>query len=121
MAIRLTRPRLGALCAGLGLLTLFSVTRAPVGASSIESRNASVSMSDDRFQPATVHVKAGETVTWRNTSKVVHTVTGAGYDSGMLAPGGSYSHTFGTPGTYDYHCTPHQSMGMTGRVVVDAR
>jgi hypothetical protein len=44
--------------------------------------------------------------------------TGAeAFDSGVMSDGG-FEHTFDTLGTYDYYCTPHQSMGMVGRIVV---
>ncbi|MDS0293478.1 plastocyanin/azurin family copper-binding protein [Halogeometricum luteum] len=32
--------------------------------------------------------------------------------------GFTYSHTFSTLGTYEYHCTPHQSAGMVGSIEV---
>jgi plastocyanin len=46
-------------------------------------------------------------------------VTGDGFDSGEIGAGASWQHTFTTPGTYTYHCTPHRQMGMVGTVVVD--
>jgi copper binding plastocyanin/azurin family protein len=33
-------------------------------------------------------------------------------------PAGSYSRTFSTPGTYQYHCTFHTAQGMTGTITV---
>ncbi len=38
-------------------------------------------------------------------------------DSGNIANGGTYAHTFATAGTYSYHCTIH-GVGMSGQVVV---
>jgi plastocyanin len=57
-------------------------------------------------------------VTWMNQDSVAHTSTsdGAGWDSGIVAPGAQYSVAFNTAGTYTYHCTIHP--GMTGTVVV---
>lgn len=39
------------------------------------------------------------------------------FDSGTISQG-SFEHTFETPGTYDYYCIPHKSIGMVGRIVV---
>ena len=47
-----------------------------------------------------------------------HTITSDTklWDSGLLAPGKSYSHNFDTPGNYPYHCAVHTFM--TGAVTV---
>ena len=79
---------------------------------------AVVTMADASFQPATVRIKAGESVTWKNPTKLTHTVTGNGFDSGNVAPGGSWSHTFSKAGSYPYVCVPHQAAGMKGTVIV---
>jgi plastocyanin len=71
------------------------------------------------FEPAVLEVAAGTTVTWVNESDIAHNITGGTLefeDSGMLEPGESHSITFGTPGTYDYTCTPHP--WMSGTIVV---
>ena len=39
------------------------------------------------------------------------------FDSGTLAQGDEFSETFGTAGTFAYHCTIHPSM--TGTVTVE--
>ena len=77
-----------------------------------------VTMTDNSFTPGAVTVPRGGTVVWRNTSSMVHTVTGDGFDSGSLAPGASYRRTFSTPGSHPYHCVPHRQAGMVGQVVV---
>lgn len=79
---------------------------------------ASVTMTENRFTPATVTIQRGGTVTWRNTSSVVHTVTGSGFNSGNLSPGATFQRTFTAAGRYPYWCIPHQKAGMTGTVVV---
>ncbi|MEO5985459.1 MAG: plastocyanin/azurin family copper-binding protein [Candidatus Limnocylindria bacterium] len=58
-------------------------------------------------------VKVGTTVTWTNDDpEMIHTVTDvdAGFDSGFLDPGDSFSFTFDTPGEYEYYCLPHPWM-----------
>src|SRR5262245_50087151 len=95
-----------------------------------------VRMTDDlTFEPARVIVHAGDTVEWKNTSSMPHTVTAdarraaegkevvlppgaAPFDSRTMSPGGSYRHTFTVPGTYKYICVPHASFGMLGEVIV---
>ncbi len=70
------------------------------------------------FEPNTITVAAGTTITWINKDAVNHTVTSNTglFDSGMIPKDGTYQHTFSTAGTYPYHCTIHSSM--TGTVVV---
>jgi amicyanin len=72
------------------------------------------------FQPATLTIQAGDTVTWTNLDDVDHTATSTAgaFDSGLLGQGESYTVTFTDPGTFDYLCTPHPTM--TGRIVVEA-
>jgi plastocyanin len=95
-----------------------------------------VNMTDtNRFEPATLTVQRGATVTWTNVGSVGHTVTddpslavrpanavlpssAQPFDSGDIGGGQSWSHTFDTPGNYTYFCIPHESLGMVGRVVV---
>lgn len=79
------------------------------------------------FSPSTLQVTAGTTVTWKNTTSVVHTVTsGTGgnhnglFDSGNMQPGAEFSFTFSEAGTYPYYCIPHLNSGMTGTIVVIA-
>ena len=77
------------------------------------------------FGPAAVRVSPGTKVTFDWASDT-HTVTvqsqpdGAdwqGHDD-IEDTGFSYSHTFETPGIYEYYCIPHEAMGMKGAIVV---
>jgi len=72
------------------------------------------------FSPASLTIKAGTTVTWKNTTAVPHTVTsddGKSFDSGTANPiaaqSGTFSFTFSTPGTFAYHCAIHPFMKAT--------
>lgn len=75
-----------------------------------------------RFNPATVTVAVGTTVTWVNNDPqgLPHTTTSDSglWDSGNMSVGQSFSHTFTQPGTFTYRCTLHQAQGMTGTIVV---
>ena len=83
----------------------------PVLTSSVDIRSMS-------FQPASVQVSVGATVTWTNFDGVNHTVTSdpGAFGSGSLTDGDTYSYTFNTAGAFPYHCSIHPSMH--GSVVV---
>ena len=70
------------------------------------------------LHPATLTVKAGDRVTWRNQDLVPHTATAAGtFDSGPIAPGKTWTWTAKAKGRYAYICTYH--LGMKATVVVE--
>lgn len=70
-----------------------------------------------RFDPETIVVDAGATVTWRNDDNFTHTVEVEGHTDRKVEPGKSVSIAFPKPGTYDYVCTLH-SHDMRGEVIV---
>ena len=78
---------------------------------------ATVEIRGEQFQPATVPISVGETVTWVNEDPVIHTVVGEDFSSGNIGEGETFSHTFDEPGVYEYTCTIHP--GMEGAVVVE--
>lgn len=81
--------------------------------------DATVSISNFAFVPATVTVKAGGTVQWTNADSAPHTATDLNnaFTSGNLAQGEKYSFKFTTPGTYTYHCLVHSMMANATVVV----
>ena len=72
------------------------------------------------FAPATVTVSPGSTVTWTNRDEEPHTVVAndGSFHSPGMGTGATFSHTFATPGTFDYACSIHPMMH--GTVVVTA-
>lgn len=76
------------------------------------------------FSPSAVHVDAGATVKFEWTGNGgSHNVVSADdgpLDSGSPAGGSGvqYEHTFEESGIFNYKCTPHESLGMKGSVVV---
>ena len=74
-----------------------------------------VTMPGRTFSPAHVEVVRGDTVRWLNGSGEAHDVQAAGgaFDSGPLAPGREYAHTFAEPATVPYFCALHRTQ-MTG-------
>ncbi len=88
--------------------------------SAVSAAEYAVDISGFAFDPVTLTIMEGDTVTWTNLDQVAHTVTAddMSWDSGNLAHGESWSHTFDISGTWDYHCSIHPTM--TGTVIVEA-
>ena len=81
-----------------------------------------VTLQNFAFNPASMTVPKGTTVTWVNQDSAEHTIVndaqgsiarGALFTSNPLPKGASYSYTFDTTGTYPYHCSLHPSMKAT--------
>lgn len=69
------------------------------------------------FVPSTITVKKGSTVTWTNNDNMMHSVVGSWGSSTNLEYQKTYSHTFNTVGSFDYHCGIHPVMQGTVNVV----
>ena len=70
------------------------------------------------FQPGTLTVKAGTTVTWVNHDDEPHTVNenNKTFKSGTLDTDAKFSYKFTSPGTYGYFCSIHPRM--KGQIIV---
>ena len=72
------------------------------------------------FDPATVTIKTGTTVTWVNNDPISHKILSVAnppvFSSDNISQGGSYSFTFTTAGTFGYFCQIHPMM--KGSIVV---
>ena len=88
-------------------------------------KGASNPSATEPYNPSPLTVSIGTTVTWTNNDNTGHTVTEGnpsgntpanGFDSGIMAPGKTFTHTFDTPGTIQYSCTLHPTM--LGEVIV---
>lgn len=85
-----------------------------------------VSDPDDRFIPAQLTIQPEDTVTFVNAQKDKHDVMFESVPQGAelaMSPmlkqkGERWSYTFKIPGTYDYHCHPHEEYGMIGQIIV---
>jgi plastocyanin len=88
-------------------------------ASSVFAAEYSVEIVGFAFVPPELTIVEGDTVVWTNLDLVPHTATAddASWDSGTLNHGESWSHTFQTAGSWEYHCTIHPEM--TGTVTVE--
>jgi plastocyanin len=78
--------------------------------------NTTVDISGFAFDPSTITVPRGTTITWTNRDSLPHTVTGDLFGSGSIPQNGTYSHMFQDTGTFDYNCVVHANM--QGRVIV---
>jgi len=67
------------------------------------------------FNPASITITAGTTITWTNKDAIGHTVTSntSLFNSGTLQTGGTFSFSFAKAGTYSYYCNIHPSMVAT--------
>jgi len=80
-----------------------------------ESGN-SVTIQNFAFNPQTLTVAVGTTVTWTNQDSATHKINSNTFNSSDLSKGATFSYTFQTPGTYDYSCSIHPYM--TGKIIV---
>lgn len=94
------------------------------------------------FAPDTVHIHAGDLVTWKMVSGGPHNIAFSREAAGdaadvinrnmairmadlssplVMNPGEALTVPFNNvpPGTYEYHCTPHLAMGQKGVIIVD--
>jgi plastocyanin len=85
-------------------------------ASDGDTNGPAVVIRDLAFEPETLSVKAGDTVTWRwDDGAIDHDVMGDGLHSDVMSDG-TFRHRFDKPGTYEYVCTLHPNM--TGTIEV---
>jgi plastocyanin len=111
--------------------------------SSCSGSPSEIAMTDAfRFEPGTLSVEAGTTVTFVNDSDQSHTATayseevpeGAFFSSGgfgseaeardelagaLVSPGESFEVTLDAPGAYRYYCIPHEDQGMKGTIEIE--
>lgn len=74
-----------------------------------------VALGSKTFDPRTITIRVGTTVTWRWPDGAVgHDVTGDGFKSPIQTEG-TFEHRFVSSGTYTYVCTLHP--GMVGKVI----
>ncbi len=69
-------------------------------------------MVDFAYQPTSLTIDLGSTITFANAGVAPHTVTARSglFDSGFIASGDTYTRTFDEAGTYQIFCTIHPEM-----------
>jgi plastocyanin len=102
----------------IALATLLVVAACDGGAAEPESPTPAapadaetISIFDFGYDPATLTISLGQSVTWTNDGDAPHTVTFEdGTDSGTLDAGGSYERGFDSVGEFSYACSLHPAM-----------
>jgi plastocyanin len=76
-----------------------------------------VTIDASSFSPATLTVKAGDTIRWVNKDILAHTATAnaGGFDSKVIQPGKSWTFVARKKGEFPYTCAFHP---MNGKLVV---
>lgn len=78
----------------------------------------SITIESFKFNPETVTIKKGSTVTWINKDSAPHTATSQNsFDSGTLSKGQTFTFTFKQEGTFNYICSIHPYM--KGKIIVE--
>jgi plastocyanin len=102
---------------GAGNATNATNTGATGGPTTVSIVPGSSSLTTDAYQPNPVQVSTGATVTWTNDDAQPHTATSGQnvtpdgrFDSGIMAPAATFSHTFTQAGEYPYFCILHPNM-----------
>ena len=94
----------------------------PTGDSALHAKQSSgpkthvVEIRQFKFFPATLTVKAGDVIVWKNLDAAPHTATSEGWDSDMLRLNESWELKVTGKGTTEYICAYHPSM--KGKIIV---
>ena len=111
-----------ALLCTLFLTILFGLYAVSNGSANAAGPAAAVKITNFKFEPKVLTIKAGTTVTWTVESGT-HTVISDGktFTSANLAQGKTFSQQFSQPGKYPYYCSFHGDKGgkdMSGTIIV---
>jgi len=95
-----------------------TTTTAGTGTTAGGGTSVQIIMNNRSYDPKTVTIGLGGTVTWVNQEALRHDVVADNgeFNSGLFGEGETFSFTFSAAGTYPYHCSIHP--GMTGTVIV---
>lgn len=95
-----------------------STTTTSGGPATSSASGPQVIMKNTAYNPATLTIKVGQTVTWVNQDPMQHDVVAnkGEFKSSLLASGGTFSFKFTQAGTYAYYCSIHPNM--LGTIIV---
>jgi len=88
-------------------------TPEPSGGTTVTISSGASTQTTTAFGTNPLTISTGTTVSWLNNDNTTHTSTSTGnngWNSGNIAPGASFSHTFSAAGSYQYNCTLHTNM-----------
>jgi amicyanin len=100
------------------MLLLFAGSSSVTATDRPPAATAEVKIDNFSFEPQTLSVAVGTTVTWTNRDDIPHTAvsTEGVFKSKVMDTDETFSYTFIKAGTYSYYCTIHPKM--IGKVVV---
>jgi plastocyanin len=107
-----TSAALLAACGGQGSAAGSSQSVPSQSGASSQSTAVVVKASNFAFQPQSLTVKVGTTVSFQNADSAPHTLTAnsGAFDTGQVGSGQSSSFTVSSAGTFPFHCKLHPSM-----------
>ena len=106
----------------IALLALFALL--PIaGAAPRSAETKTINMTNFKFDPPTLTVNVGDTITWKNNDQTEHTATAddGTFNTGDVAPGKDASVTMSKAGTFPFYCKYHGGpggKGMSGTITV---
>jgi len=101
---------------GCGGGSTTGTTSTPAAGGGGSTGGTTVTESGFAFDPPTLTVKVGDTVTFANKDSAPHNVKIDGKELGTQDPGKDVTWTAAKAGTYPYSCTIHPTM--TGEIIV---
>jgi plastocyanin len=81
-----------------------------------------INVANFQFSPTPLNAFVGDTIKWvwvsgnHTTTSTNIPLTASSWDSPIDASNTTFSYVILSPGTYNYKCTPHESMGMVGAI-----
>ena len=109
------------------LATAFMLAASPAFAKEVIIKEVTGDDGKYYFSPNKMTIQPGDTVTFVNAQDDMHDVmfvdVPKAVDEMIMSPmfekkGDKYSYTFTVPGTYQFHCHPHEALGMKGTLIV---
>ena len=100
-------------------IAILLLTAAPALLLAQREAREDIRIQNRAFTPAAIHVKKGQSITWKNYDDLDHTVDAedGSFSSGTIKKGKTFTHTFKKPGKYPYACHLHPRM--KGVIVVE--
>ena len=113
--------KIAAILCGISFLNLalFALAGEMKNADETTTRQNKIEIKNFAFNPQTLTVKSGDTITWINRDEEPHTIVSVEKQfkkSTALDTDQEFTITAGAPGTYTYFCSVHPKM--TGTIVV---
>ena len=101
------------------LIPILLLLVAPEALNAQRDAREDIAIQNRAFTPATLRVKKGQTVTWRNHDDLDHTVDAedGSFSSGTIKKNKTFSQTFKKAGRYPDSCHLHPRMN--GVIVVE--